>query len=390
MDVELSARDLEWREEVRRFLADAVTDELRAELAEPRPAGRGPAEAAFWRKVGERGWMSLTWPQEYGGRNLDALRRLILVDEFEYAGAPMLDMTITSLAPVIIRHGTPANKERWLPGIRSGEIRFALGYSEPDAGTDLAALRTSAVLDGEEWVVNGDKIWNTGAHTQTHEWLAVRTGPDPGHRGISIVIVPLDAPGVTVQPIWTWGDHRTNQVFFDSVRVPRDHLIGEVNRGWDYIVAALDNERGHLGSVGGLRRVVDELIEAARVTVVDGRLLCEDPVARLAIAELHAEVEVARLLSYQVASGGVDGVVETVPATMLKVLVTELRAKIGSVGMSLFGLHGQLAGPRAPLGGLLEHTYRLAPLFRFGGGTNEVMRDIIAQRGHGLPRSGRR
>ena len=392
MDFDLSPDDLAWRDEVREFLAETFTDELRAEFEDPRPTGRGRAEEQFWQRVGERGWNSLTWPEQYGGQSLNAVRRLVMTDEFEAAGAPIFDMTITSLAPVIMEFGTDVNRSEWLPRIRSGNVRFALGYSEPDAGTDLAALRTSAALDGDEWVINGDKTWNTGGHTQTHEWLAVRTGSEPGHGGISIIIVPIDAPGVQVRPIWTWGDHRTNQVFFDSVRVPRTNLIGEVNQGWRYIVAALDNERGSLGATGSLRRVVDALVEEVRTSRRDGQPMRQDPIVRQTVAELYADLDVVRMLSYSVASQLTDGGFATVPATILKVLVTELRTKISAAGMSLFGQRGRLAAgePDAPLAGLLEHTYRLAPMERFGGGTNEVMRDVIAQRGSGLPRASRR
>jgi alkylation response protein AidB-like acyl-CoA dehydrogenase len=392
MDFELSPADLAWQGEVRRFLAEHYTEDVLAERVEKRPMGRGPATERFWRKVAERGWYTLNWPEEYGGQALDPLRQLIMVEEFEYVHAPVMDMTITSLAPVIIDFGTEENKEDWLPGIRTGEVRFALGYSEPDSGTDLASLRTKAQLDGDEWVINGEKIWNTGAHYQTHEWLAVRTGEGPGHRGISILIVPIDAPGVTVSPIWTWGDHRTNSTHFDEVRVPRRNLIGEAGKGWTYITAALDNERGALGAIGGVRRLVDDLIADAKATVVDGRRLSEDPVVRSRLSELHAEVEVARMLSYTAACTGTNGNFATIPATMLKVMVTELRVKAANAGVTMFGLRGQLAGigSGAPAGGWAEHEYREGPLWRFGGGTNEVMRDVIAQRGYGLPRAGRR
>lgn len=392
MDLELGAEDVAWRDEVRAFLAEHFTSDLREELRGKRPAGIGPHEERFWSEVSNRGWYAMTWPKEYGGAAASPLHRLIMTDEFLYAGAPILDMTITSLAPVIMEYGTPGNRDDWLPGIARGEVSFALGYSEPGAGTDLASLRTTAVLEGDEWVINGQKTWNTGAHRQTHEWLAVRTGDQPGHRGISVIIVPIDAPGVNVRPIWTWGDHRTNDVYFDDVRVPRRNLIGEVNRGWSYIVAALDNERGSLGATGALRRVMDEVVAALPHTLVDGRPMSADPVVREQVARLYADLEVAEWLTYAVATRLVEGRFETVSATVSKVMTTELRSRIASVTMSIFGPAGLLTAedPQAPVGGLLEETYRLAPMERFGGGTNEVMRDVIAQRGAGLPRASRR
>jgi alkylation response protein AidB-like acyl-CoA dehydrogenase len=321
------------------------------------------------------------------------IRHLLLTYEFLYAGVPPIDLTSTMLAPAIIRYGTNANKAAWLPGIRSGDIRFALGYSEPEAGTDLASLRTRAELDGDEWVITGQKSWNSHAHIATHEWLAVRTDPStPGHRGISLIIVPLDAPGVEVTPVWTWGDKRTNDVFFTDVRVPQENLIGEINRGWHYIVGALDNERAVLASTAGLRRLLDDLVAACKETRVDGRAVAERPAVAAQLAELEMEMEIATLLGVEVASSMEAGTVATVPATIQKVMTTELRTKISDLGMSMFGLSGGLGDgdPLAPIQGQLEWTYRQAPLWRFGGGTNEVMRDIIAQRGCGLPRGARR
>lgn len=389
MEFELTDEERAWRDEVRAFLGQHLTAEVIAEKTEKRPEGRSPAVAQFWSAVNARGWYRLTWPKDQGGSELDPVRRLILIDEFEYARAPSWDMTITSLAPVIMSHGSPRNQAEWLPGIGSGQIRFALGYSEPNSGTDLASLRTSAVLDGDEWVINGEKIWNSGAHYQTHEWLAVRTG-EPGTRGISIIIVPLDAPGVSVSPIWTWGDHRTNSTHFDNVRVPRENLIGEVNKGWTYITAALENERGGLGSGGGVRRLLDDLVHQLRQTTIDGESLADDPVVRTSVADFFAELAALELLNYSAALGGENGHFEPVAATMSKVMSTELRAKIATFALSALGVHGQGAGPTAPADGWLEYEYRGAPLWQFVGGANEVMRDVIAQRGAGLPRPARR
>jgi 3-oxocholest-4-en-26-oyl-CoA dehydrogenase alpha subunit len=227
----------------------------------------------------------------------------------------------------------------------------------------------------------------------THEWLAVRTDPSTaGHRGISVIIVPIDAPGVEVTPVWTWGDKRTNDVFFTEVRVPRENLIGEINRGWHYIMGALDNERAVLASTAGLRRLLDDLIAACKQTRVDGRAVVERAAVAAQLAELEMELEIATLLGLEVASSMEAGTVATVPATIQKVMTTELRTKISELGMSIFGPPGRLSDgdPLVPVEGQLEWTYRQAPLWRFGGGTNEVMRDIIAQRGSGLPRSARR
>jgi alkylation response protein AidB-like acyl-CoA dehydrogenase len=393
MNFDLSEGESAWRDEVRAFLRANVTEALLAELRTSEEDGLGPARIAFDGQVAARGWNALTWPKEHGGLAMGPLFHMLLTEEFLSAGVPPIGLTATMLAPVIIRYGSTANKDDWLPGIKQGTTRFALGYSEPDAGTDLAALRTRATLDGDEWVINGQKSWNSHAHTATHEWLAVRTSRDlAAHQGISIIIVPIDAQGVDVVPVRTWGDVRTNDVFFTDVRVPRTNLIGDVNHGWRYIVGALDNERAVLGSTASLRKLLDELIDACNTVEMDGRLVAERPIVRRQLAELAMELEVAALLSLDIASSMESGTAATVPATMQKVMTTELRTKIADLGMSMFGLGGHLryGDPLSPVEGQLEWTYRQAPFWRFGGGTNEVMRDIIAQRGRGLPRATRR
>src|SRR5690606_38457974 len=243
MDFRLDPQQRAWRDEVRAFLAEHVTPALREEMREHHLDKPDGEVEAFRRKVGEKGWFGLNWPVEYGGLGLSAVYQHILVTEFEYAGAPAPDLTVTSVAPTIIRYGTEQNKREFLPPIARGELRCALGFSEPDAGTDLASLKTRAVLDGDTWVINGSKIWNSMAQRATHEWLCVRTDPDaPKHKGLSVIMVPIDAPGVEIRPIIAWSGYRTNEVFFTDVRVPVTNLIGEVNQGWTYITGSLNLE----------------------------------------------------------------------------------------------------------------------------------------------------
>ena len=264
MDFELDDEQRAWVDEVRQFLAENVTAALKAEMAEHGLEYQGGELTAFRRKIGEKGWFGLNWPTEYGGLGLTPTHQHLLMSEFEYAGVPGPDLTVTSMAPMIMRHGTEQNKKDFLPGIARGEIVFALGYSEPNAGTDLASLRTRAVRDGDEWVINGSKIWNSGAQRSTHEWLCVRTDPDaPRHRGISVIAVPVDSPGIEIHPLIAWSGYRTNETFFNDVRVPVSNLIGEVNTGWTYITGALDLERGALTNAGDLRRALDDLIAMA-------------------------------------------------------------------------------------------------------------------------------
>jgi alkylation response protein AidB-like acyl-CoA dehydrogenase len=386
VQIGLDAEQRAWVDEVRAFLAEHVTDALRAELAEHDRDLPDGEVAAFRGRVGERGWFGVSWPEEYGGLGLGPVHQHLLATEFEYWGVPGPDLTVTSVAPMIMRHGTERNKTEFLPPIARGEMVCAVGYSEPEAGTDLASLRTRAVREGDEWVINGSKIWNSGAHRATHEWLCVRTDPtSPRHHGISVIVVPIDTPGVEIRPLTAWSGYRTNEAFFDDVRVPATNLIGRENDGWTYITGALDLERGALTNVGDLRRAVDDLWELAAGPGP------ERPAIRRRLAQAEADVEVARLMGYQAASLLADGVIPTVEVSAEKVFSSELRQRIADLALDLLGPDGLLAhgSAGAPLGGSFERLYRAAPLMRFGAGANEVLRDVIAQRGHRMPSYGR-
>jgi alkylation response protein AidB-like acyl-CoA dehydrogenase len=392
VDFDLNSEQLAWRAEVQAFLAATVTPELRAEMRAMEAIGQGPLMRAFRREIGAKGWYGLNWPGEYGGLGKSAIERQILSYEFDYVGVPGPDLTVTSVAPVIMKYGTEQNKAEFLPGIARGEIIVALGYSEPNAGTDLASLTTRAERDGDEWVINGSKIWNSHAEYATHEWLCVRTDPTAQrHHGLSVIMVATDSPGVEIRPLITWRDHRTNETFLTDVRVPVGNLIGELNAGWRYITGALDLERGALTSSGDLRRELDALIELCRHGRVGGRRLADDYSVRRRLAELDADVEVARLFGLEAASLIDSGVIPTTTVTSEKIYTSELRQKLADFGTQILGLYGQLDwhDPDAPDGGSMERLYRRAPLLRFGGGANEVLRDVIAQRGYGLPSYGR-
>ena len=392
MDFKLTDAQQKWRDEVSSFLEEAMTPEFRADLrdSEGGELYRSEGEKQFWKKVAGRGWLGMNWPKEYGGLEMSAMDQLIMLREFARFGAPPLALTVTSLVPTIIRFGTDENKKEWIPQIAAGDVEFALGYSEPDSGTDLASLQTRAVLDGDEWVINGQKIWNTHGHVATHEWLAVRTDPTaPKHKGISVIVVPLDAPGVQVTPIWTWGDMRTNQVFFTDVRVPAGNLIGELNRGWYYIASALDLERVAIGAfTAELDVMFDQLVTHFKTKLLDGDLIANRASVRRQLAAFRRDLEIASLIGLNTASMIDAGLVPNKEASMQKIYGSELRTRLTSWAMSAMGLAGQLlkGDPGAPLEGDVESNYRKAPPGRFGGGTNEVQRNIIAQRGLGLPR----
>ena len=389
MRFEFTPEQQAWRGELRAFLRRTVTPELVAEMREAGNEGDGPLARAFHQKLFDKGWWGIGWPKEFGGLGKSAIEQYIFCEEMSAAGAPAMRLAITSVAPTILRTGTEEQKALWLPKILKGQIDFAVAYSEPDAGTDLAALKTKAVLDGDHWLINGQKMWNTGAHTASHNWVAVRTESDaPKHKGVSMIIVPMDSPGITVQGIWTWGGIRTNAVFFEDVRVPRDYQIGERGMGFYYAMMALDFERIMIGSTGMLQRLLEELKVFVRRTRRDGKLLGRVPWVRRALADLEMRLEVGRQLGLLNAWLMDQGEVPTKEGSMSKVFVTELNAHLASVGMDVLGLAGQLGpdDPATPLHGRLQWMYTIAPLQRFGGGTNEIQRIIIAQRGLGLPR----
>jgi alkylation response protein AidB-like acyl-CoA dehydrogenase len=267
---------------------------------------------------------------------------------------------------------------------------MALGYSEPDAGTDLASLRTRGEPHGHHWVVTGQKLWTSEAHTATHLWLAARTGPtSPKHSGISLFVVDMDSPGITVRSLRTWSDLRTNEVFLDAVRIPRENLIGEADKGWRYITAALGFERVMTAAfVASARRDFDQLVSYSRDTVVDGQPILQRPGVRRRLAELDRDLELGWLLGLQTAAAIDRGDVPMAEAAMLKVYGSDLQSRVARAGTEILGPAGQLDrhDPHAPLRGAMEWLYRQAPLMRFAAGANEIQRDIIG-RAAGLPES---
>ncbi len=389
MDYRFSPSERAWRDEVRAFCHEHVTAAVLDELREIGNEGQGPECRRFVLKLRDQGWWGLAWPAEEGGLGRSAIEQWIFVDELESAGGPMLPLTVTSVAPTIMRVGSAAQRQDWLPRIKAAEVEFAIGYSEPEAGTDLAALRTRAVLDGDEWVINGQKMWNTMGHMASHNWLAVRTEPDaPKHKGISMIIVPMDAPGVSVQPIYVWPGLRTNAVFLDNVRVPRDYLIGERGMGFYYAAMALNFERLSIGSIAMTRRFFRELVAWVRQVEVDGMPLRANPWVRERLARIAVDIEAARMLGLETAWALDQGRVPASESSMAKIFVSELTQRAADVGCEILGMAGQLhpEEPSGPLRGRLQWLYRVAPMLQFGGGTNEVQRNIIAMMGYGLPR----
>jgi len=386
MEFEWTSEHVAFREELRHFIREWRTPELLAEYAKTY-GGPGPLIGRFHDAINERGWMRMCWPREYGGEGRSMLYQYIFVEEMEYWGMPYGNLTFTSVAPSIAAFGSEQQKKTFLPAIYRGECCFALGYSEPNAGTDLASLRTRAVRVGDEWVIDGQKIWTSLADVATHIWLAVRTDPDARpHAGISILIVPTDRPGLRIRPLHTMYGGHTTETFYDDVHVGADALVGEENRGWPIIMHALNHERVGLAATGALARLYDQLVEYLREERPEK---LEDPVVRARLAELQLDLREHRVLALRNAWIISKGGTPIAEASMAKVSGTELRTRLASAAMELLGRYGGLsaeAGERAPFEGRAEFNFRLSPIFRFGGGTNEVQRDIIAAAGLGLPR----
>ena len=375
-----------FRGEVRSFIEQWRTPALLDEYAKSY-GGDGPLLRGFRDALAERGWLRMCWPVEQGGSGRDLLYQFILVEEMEYWGMPYGNLTYTSIAPSIQRFGSEDQKRRYLPGILRGDLVFALAYSEPNAGTDLASLRTRADRHGDAWILHGHKIWTSLADVATHIWLAARTDPDaPRHQGISVFIVPADAEGITIRPLPAMYGGHTNETFYDGVRVPHADLVGGVNQGWSIIVHALNHERVGLAATGSLARLFDQLVGHLAQERPD-RL--RDPLVRRALAELQLELLEQRALAVRNAWIISRGGTPIADASMAKVAATELRARLANTAMDLLGRYGALSretGALAPAEGRMEWAFRIAPIFRFGGGTNEIMRDIIAAAGLGLPR----
>jgi alkylation response protein AidB-like acyl-CoA dehydrogenase len=340
----------------------------------------------------EKGWLGIGWPEEYGGQGRPYMEQLIYNEELAYHRAPIGShfFAETMAGPALIRVGTPEQKKEYLPRILTGEITFCLGYTEPEAGSDLASLQTRAVAEGDEYIIKGQKMFITLAQHAHYCLLAARTNPDAlKHRGISLFIVDMKTRGIAVHPTSTIGDMVVNDIFFDDMRIPKTALVGEVNQGWSYLGIALDYERAFSAAAHAyLQRTFEELIRYAKETGRYGRPLGKEPKVRHKLAQLAIELEVGRMLGYQVAWLLDRGGVPFHEASMSKVFMSEQEQRMTSIGMEILGLYGQLKeGCKwSPLGGQMELAYQIAFMGTIGGGTSEIQRSIIAIVGLGLPR----
>ncbi len=350
-----------------------------------------PPRRKFMAKIGERGWLGITWPKKFGGQDGEGVYEYLLNERLARVGAPQIGKGVGIIGKTIIRHGNDKLKEEFLPKILRNEIEFAIGYSEPQAGSDAAAMALKATRDGDGWRLNGQKVFTTSAHFADWYWIGARTDPDkPKHHGISVFLVRMDDPGLTIHPMPTIGDEITNQVFFDNVYVGNDYLVGEMNKGFQYISEALDLERFTMFTFSPIEARVELLCEYVRTETRDGVPLKDDPIIRRQVAELVTDTEVARVLGLRfVAASMRGGAPPTCEASAYKLYATELSRRIANVSMDIAGPGSQLRvkTTSAPMVGRAESTYRYTVIDTIGGGASEIQKNIIARRKLGLPRN---
>jgi 3-oxocholest-4-en-26-oyl-CoA dehydrogenase alpha subunit len=384
----------ELRRELRGYFGRLMTADVRAALADADGEyGNGEAYRQVVRQLGKDGWLALSWPEEYGGRGGTMLDQLIFTDEASVARVPVPFLTVNTVGPTIMRYGTDAQKAFYLPRIAAGEIHFSIGYSEPEAGTDLASLRTAAVRDGDEYVIDGQKMWTSLIQYADYVWLACRTDPEAiRHKGLSIIIVPVSAEGFSWTPVHTVAGVTTSATYYSSVRVPCSSLVGEENRGWPLITNQLNHERVALTSSAPVMTALAEVRDwAASAKLASGERVIDAEWVRLNLARVYAKVEFLKLLNWRIASAGVVGPAD---ASVTKVFGTEFAVEAYRLLMEVLGALGpgatvRAGSPGALLAGRIERSHRAALILTFGGGTNEIQRDIIAAAGLGLPLSRR-
>jgi alkylation response protein AidB-like acyl-CoA dehydrogenase len=350
-----------------------------------------PPRRALMAKMGERGWLGMTWPREYGGSEGEGVYEYLLNEALARRGGPQIGKGVGIIGKTILAHGNERLKREFLPKILRNEVEFAVGYSEPDAGSDAASMKLRAIRDGDGWRLNGQKTWTTSAHFAEWIWVGARTDPDvPKHFGITLFLVPLDHPGITVRAIWTMGDERTNDVFFDDVFVPDDYVVGELNKGFQYISEALDLERFTMFTFSPIQQRLELLCEYVSTATLDDEPLKDDPVVRSKVAQLVTQAEVARVLGLRVVAASMKGgAPPTTESSEYKLYATELSKRLANAAMDIVGHEAQLrvGTDEAPMGGRTESTYRYTVLDTIGGGASEIQKNIIARRKLGLPKN---
>jgi 3-oxocholest-4-en-26-oyl-CoA dehydrogenase alpha subunit len=392
MDFEFSTEERAFAEEVEKFLDRHATPEV-ADVTRENMAQivDTPARRAFMKKLSAQGWIGMTWPKEYGGQEKQGVYEYLLNEALARRGAPQIGKGAGIVGKTLIRHGSEKLKREFLPQIVRGEIEFAVGYSEPQAGSDAANMQLKAEKVPGGWKLNGQKIWTTSAHFADWYWLGARTDPDkPKHDGISLFLIPMNHPGLTIQATPTIGDERTNTVFFNDVFVPDDYLVGKRGSGFQYVSEALDLERFTMFTFSPIEQKFEEVVEYVKREERDGEPLREDPVVRQRIAQLATQCEVARVLGLRfVAASTTKGKPPTVEASEYKLYATQLSQRVANAALDVAGAGAQLRVHTgdAPLRGRPEMSYRYSVIDTIGGGASEIQKNIIARRKLGLPKN---
>ena len=392
MRIEYTAEQQALSEQLRAYFKELMTPELEAEIAALHEGG-GPLYHQALQQLGRDRWLGIGWAVEYGGQGRTAIEQYIFADEVQRAGFPLPFLTLETVGPTLAERGTAEQRRMFVPRILAGTLHFAIGYTEPGAGTDLASLTTRAVRDGDSWVINGQKVFTSGANYADYIWLAVRTDADARkHKGISIIMVPTAAPGFSLTPIHCMGGLRTNATYYDDVRVPLDHLVGEVNQGWGLITSQLNRERLSLVNHGAISGMLADVTTWARgKRLADGRRLMDLPRVQTNLARVKAGVAALRLLCWKQAWAIERGELSPADASAAKVYGSELFIEAYRLLLEVMGQAGYVkrGSPEAVLHGLIESRYASGAVLTFGGGTNEIQRDIIAAAGLRMPRGER-
>ena len=389
MDFTFTPEQDRFREEVRAFLRESLpSDWVGVEAFDENSFEFG---REFLKRLAPKNWIAPAWPTEYGGLGLGLWEQVVFNEELAYRGAPLINTpAVGYLGPTIMMYGSDEQKSQHLPGITSGDAIWCQGYSEPGSGSDLASLQTRAVQDGDDFIINGQKIWTSQAHYADWIFLLARTDVDaPKHKGISYFLFDMKLPGITVKPLINMANQRGfNEIFFDNVRVPRSALLGELNRGWYMATTTLDFERSSVAASASSRRILEQLTAFAKETKVNGSSLLDRPLVRHTLADLWIELSLVRFLSYRVVSLQARGLVPNYEASIVKVFNSEYNQRLARAGLHTLGLYGQLQpeSPYARLRGRFERSYLTTVGATIAAGTSEIQRNIIATRGLGLPR----
>jgi alkylation response protein AidB-like acyl-CoA dehydrogenase len=391
MYLDYTPEQKELKTKLRSYFARLITPDLDAEVAEHESGG--PLYQAALETMAKDGWLGIGWPREYGGQGRPAIEQFIFFDEVQRAGFPIPLLTLNTVGPTLMKFGTEEQRQRFLPKILAGKVHFSVGYTEPDAGTDLASLKTRAVRTGDHYVVTGQKVFTSLADHADYVWLACRTDPDADkHKGISILMVDTKLPGVTITPMRTLGDNRTATTFYENVKVPVNMLVGPEHGGWKLITTQLNHERISLFTAGIVERFLEETTAWAKSTrVAGGTRLIEVPWVQANLARVHAGTDILRLLNWRQCWNVEQGALPPHEASTVKIFGSEFYVESSRLLMEILGEAGTLkrGSPGAALRGRLERYYRSTLVLTFGGGTNEIQREIIAMAGLRMPKSPR-